>query len=63
MEHVTLMGAEEVSRAASRMQQAATDMQRAADSIEHALYQFAQRMDDWVGRLEQLSAERKVDES
>jgi len=42
-DYVTLLGAEEVSRAANRMQQAAADMQRAADRIEYTLNQFGER--------------------
>lgn len=51
---IHLTGGEEVSRAASQMKQAAGDMQRAADSIEHTLFQFSQRMEDWISRLERL---------
>lgn len=51
-EYVTLLGAEEVSRAASSMMQAAAEMARAASSIEHSLTQHRQFLDDWLQRVD-----------
>lgn len=54
-EYVTLLGAEEVARAAGRMQSAAADMQRAADTIDHSLTMLASRMEEWISRLEAVT--------
>lgn len=56
-EYVHLVGAEEVSRAAGRMQAAADDMNRAAMSIESSLDTFSRRMEEWIQRLEVLAQE------
>lgn len=52
-EYITLMGAEEVSRAASRMQSAAETMSQAASSIDHSNEMFLRRFDEIVSRLEE----------
>ena len=53
-EYITLMGAEQVERAASRMTQAAETFSRAVDRLEdlHRLQQ--QALDDWLARLQQV---------
>lgn len=51
-EYITLVGAEEVSRAASSMRSAADDMQRAASSYQYVVDQQQRFMDDWLQRLE-----------
>lgn len=61
--HVTLLGAEDVARAASRMGSAADDMLRAASSIDssvdrlcRSLDEAAQRMQDAAERIERAMA-------
>ena len=51
-EYVTLLGAEEVGRAASSMREAAAQMSSAASSIDWANQQQRQFMDDWLVRFE-----------
>lgn len=51
-DYVTLMGAEEVSRAGHNMQQAATEMSRAASNIDGALQRHQMFMEDWLQRYE-----------
>ena len=51
-EFVTLLGAEEVSRAASRIQSAAGSMENAAASIDHSHDMFLRRFEDLVSRME-----------
>lgn len=51
-EYVHLVGAEDVSRAASSMRSAADDMQRAASSISHSLEQHQMFLNDWLIRLD-----------
>lgn len=53
-QYVTLMGAEEVSRAASNMREAAAEMNRAASSFDHAADRQRMNMDDWLVRFEAL---------
>lgn len=50
--YITLMGAEDVSRAGSRMASAAEQMSRAAGSIDDALQRHQQFLDDWLMRFE-----------
>ena len=58
-EYITLLGADDVKSAGSRMAAAANEMQRAAASFEDTLFRHRQFMDDWLARLEFLMAERK----
>jgi hypothetical protein len=51
-DYVTLMGAEDVSRAAGRMQSAADDMKRAAGEIDAAMERHRRWADDWLDRLQ-----------
>ena len=53
-EYVHLIGAEEVSRAASRMSSAADDMNRAANQIDDTLFRFLGQFEDLVIRLERI---------
>lgn len=53
-QYVTLMGAEEVSRAASNMREAASAMSHAASSFDHAADRQRMNMDDWLVRFETL---------
>lgn len=55
--YVTLLGAEDVSRAGGRMADAAQDMQRAASTIEGAADRLCRAMDDAAQRM-QDAAER-----
>jgi len=61
--YVTLLGAEDVLRAASSMSSAASEMQRAASSIDMALTQHRQWMDDWLMRFEQAIDKLKEPQS
>lgn len=61
--YITLLGAEEVQRAASRMSSAADTMQQAAVNLDGALERHQRFMDDWLLRLEIIakSADRIAD--
>lgn len=50
--YVTLMGAEQVQSAASRMSSAADQMQRAASSFDDTMARHQRFMDDWLQRFE-----------
>lgn len=50
--YVTLLGAEDVSRAGSAMREAAQEMQSAAHSIDYSNSQQRQYLDDWLVRFE-----------
>ena len=52
--YVTLLGTEDVTRAASRMECAASEMARAAASIEESNTRQRIFMDDWLQRLEEI---------
>lgn len=54
MQTVHLIGAEDVSRAASTMRSAADDMRSAAGSIDSALERHQRFLDDWLQRAEAL---------
>ncbi len=56
-ESVHLIGAEEVSRAAGRMQAAAQDMKSAAMSIDGTAENFLRQLRDLVERVEVVNAE------
>jgi hypothetical protein len=49
--YVTLLGAEEVQRAAGRMESAAREMQQAASAMEHTFEMHRRWADDWLQRL------------
>lgn len=49
---MTLLGAEDVSRAGNRMVSAAEDMQRAAVSMDDTLERNRRHMDDWLLRFD-----------
>lgn len=53
-EYVHLVGAEDVSRAASQMSGAASGMQRAAESIAYSLEMHQRFLDDWLLRLQSM---------
>jgi len=53
MEYVTLMGAEDVSRAGGRMAGAAEEMLRAANLMSESNDQQRRFMDDWLDRFRQ----------
>jgi hypothetical protein len=59
-EYMHLVGAEDVSRAASTMRSAAETMSSAASSIDFANQQQRQFMDDWLQRFEQVLAEHRA---
>ena len=59
--YVNLLGAEDVSRAGSRMSDAASEMSRAASSIAHSLECHQRFMDDWLARLDATLQDRISD--
>jgi hypothetical protein len=60
-DYVTLLGAEEVSRAASRMQSAADTFGSAVGSLNYVLEQHQRFMDDWLNRLDGTLQDRTSD--
>lgn len=56
--YVTLVGAEDVRSAASRMQSAADQMSSAASTIDSALERHQRFMDDWLDRLSGVLEDR-----
>ena len=60
-DYVTLLSAEEVSRAASNMSSAAADMQRAASTMQSVFDQQERFMNDWLQRLDVMLQERTCD--
>lgn len=57
--YMTLMGAEQVQSAASRMSSAADEMQRAASTIDGALDRHQRFLEDWLQRFE-AAMERRL---
>ena len=53
-EYMTLLGAEDVSRAASSMRVASEQMGAAASNMEAALERHQRFLDDWLYRLEEV---------
>lgn len=53
-EFITLLGAEDVTRAASSMRSSAADMLRAANIISESNDQFIRRFEDLVTRMEMM---------
>jgi hypothetical protein len=53
-DYITLMGAEEVSRAGHSMRDAASSMNSAASTISNALEQHQRFMDDWLYRMKAI---------
>ena len=51
-DYMTLMGAEDVSRAGHRMVAAAEQMSRAAGTIDDSLFRHQRFLEDWLQRLE-----------
>jgi hypothetical protein len=60
-EYITLVGAEDVSRAASRMQSAAEEMSRAAMNIQAALEGHQRFLDDFISRFDATLTDRISD--
>ena len=58
MDYITLMGAEEVSRAGHNMQAAGQSMNSAASNLGEVLQQHQRFMDDWLYRFEAALQER-----
>ena len=56
-DHITLIGAERVSQAASNMMGAATDIYRAASVFEESANRFARLLDEHANRIEAAMAE------
>lgn len=54
MEHVLLVGSEDVRAGGHAMQQAAHEMSRAASQVEDSLMRHRQFLDDWLCRLETI---------
>jgi hypothetical protein len=59
--YVTLVGAEEVSRAGARMQDAAASMVGASGDLAYALEQHQRFLDDWLDRLSATLSDRISD--
>lgn len=59
--YVTLMGAEDVSRAGGRMADAAGEMQRAASTISYALEAHQRFLEDWLNQLNGILEDRLSD--
>lgn len=57
-DYMTLLGAEEISRAGHVMKEAGSEMLRAAGYMDETLRRHQQFMDDWLHRLETTLAER-----
>ena len=57
---VVLLGAEQVSSAASSMRDAARSVQQAAGTMEDSLHRHRLWMDDWLYRFEHAAEERDV---
>jgi hypothetical protein len=55
-QYITLIGVEEVSRAASRMVDAADRMSQVAANIDGSLERHQRFMDDWLQRFENALA-------
>ncbi len=53
-EYITLLGAEDISRASSRMVFATEEFGRHIGNMELALHRHEQFMDDWLLRLEHV---------
>ena len=53
-EYITLLGAEDVTRAASSMRSSAENMLRAANIISESNDQFIRRFEDLVTRMEMM---------
>ena len=58
-DYVTLMGAEQVQSAASRMSSAADQMLRAASAIDDTFCRQQRFMEDWLQRFESIMSEQK----
>jgi len=58
-EYITLLGAEQVSNAASTMKSAAHDMAQVVSNFESVLFQQRQWMEDWLIRFEQVVKEKE----
>lgn len=60
-DYITLMGAEDVSRAGYSMRDAASTMQSAASNLASALEQHQRFLDDWLNRLDGTLQDRITD--
>ena len=58
MNHITLLGYEQVERAGSAMRQAADEMQRAASTFEAAAERLTRAMEDHACRIEEAMKEK-----
>ncbi len=56
-EYMTLLGTEQVERAANTMRQAAEDMRQAAGTLDYALENHRRQMDEWLYRFQQVVEE------
>jgi hypothetical protein len=59
--YITLMGAEDVSRASGGMQTAASEMTRAAGYFDDVMRRQQQFMDDWLCRFEAALIQHEKD--
>ena len=62
MEYITLMGAEDVQRAGSKMISAADQMRNASNDLSETLIAHQRFLDDWLCRFEEiLTANQSVE--
>ncbi len=54
MEHINLLGAEDVRSAGQNISSAAGDMNRAASSFDASVQDMKRFLDDWMMRLEEV---------
>ena len=60
-DYITLMGAEDVRRAAHTIAEAADTMNRASGNLDEVLHRQRLFMDDWLNRLEAVLQESAKD--
>ena len=59
MDHIRLLGSEDIIRAGNAMKSAAEDMLRAANLIDEAHVRQRAFMDDWLARFERAMENAK----
>lgn len=52
MEHINLLGSDDVRSAGSKMQSAAGEMLRVASTIDESLRRHQQYLEEWITRFE-----------
>lgn len=62
MEHMHLVGVEQIQSAANRMVEAADRMSRAANTVHDAVYRHGEMMREFIERLEAMEEEEEDEE-